>query len=84
MQTGFCAMNFVEVMELMRTVAILKAKAPKKALKFSIYDNQRDGYVICTKASEVNAEHLSFLKEIVEPRRLEIRNSEGYLVIHSR
>jgi hypothetical protein len=51
MQTGFCAMNFVEVMELMRTVSVLKAKAPKKALKFSINDNQSEDYVVCTKAS---------------------------------
>jgi hypothetical protein len=77
-------MNFVEVMELMRTISILKAKTPKKTLKFSIYDNQCDGYVVCAKASDVNEEHLSFLKKIIEPRKLEIRNSEGYLVIHSR
>ena len=77
-------MNFVEVMELMRTVSVLKAKAPKKALKFSIYDNQSEGYVVCTKASEINTENLSFLKKIIEPRKLEIKNSEGYLIIHSQ
>ena len=77
-------MNFVEVMELMRTVSTFKADFPKKALKFSIYDNQSEGYVICTKASEVDAENLSFLEEIVEMLKLGIRELEGYLVIHSR
>jgi hypothetical protein len=77
-------MNFIEVMELMRAVSTFEAKAPQKDLKFSIYDNQSEGYVIYVKASSVDAEHLSFLKEIVETRKLGIRNLEGYLIIHSR
>jgi len=76
-------MNFVEVMELMRAVTLFKGKPPTKALKFCVYDNQKEGYVVYTKASEVNAEHLCLLKEIAEQRKLEIRNTEGYLVIHS-
>ena len=77
-------MNFVEVMELLRAVSAFHVKAPEERPKFHVYDNQNEGYVICTKASSVNKECLSFLKDIAEKRELGIREFEGFLIIHTR
>ncbi len=77
-------MNFAEVMELLRTVSAFQVKASEESPKFRIYDNQNEGYVVYIKASSINTECLNFLKEIIETRKLGIRESEGFLIIHTR
>jgi hypothetical protein len=76
------AVNFNEAIELLEVVSDFHFKASEKKPDFCIYDNQNEGYVLCVKALLINAEYRNYLKEIVESRKLGIRESEGYLIIY--
>jgi len=77
----FC-LNFADVMELQNAATSFHSETPKEVPKFSIYDSQKEGYVLCIKASSVSPEYLNFLKNLVTSRKLGIRESEGYIIIY--
>ena len=69
-------------MKLQSAAASFHSETPKEAQKFSIYDSQKEGYVLCIKTSSVSPEYLNFLKNLVTSRKLGIRESEGYIIIY--
>jgi hypothetical protein len=75
-------MNFIEAMEILRAVSALQAKSSEKPPKFRIYDNQNEGYVILAKAHLINAEYRNQIETIADSCNLNIRESEGYLIIY--
>jgi hypothetical protein len=75
-------LNFADVMELQSAAVLFHGETPNEAPKFSIVDSQKEGYVLCIKASSVSPEHLNFLKNLVTSRKLGIKESEGYIIIY--
>jgi len=75
-------LNFSEAIRLLEVVSDFPFKPSEKKLGFSIYDNQNQGYTLRVKASLVNSEYLKYVKEIVESRKLGMRESDGYLTIY--
>ena len=76
------ALNLSEAVDLLAAVSDFNFKQSEKRPDFYIYDNQNQGYTLWVKAQLVNPEYLSYVKKIVKSRKLAIRESEGYLVIH--
>jgi hypothetical protein len=78
-------MNFVEVIDLMRTITAFQAKSLNYRPKLSVWDTQtRDnGYVLCMRKDLVNNEYLAFLTHIAETRRLAISHIENILIVFS-
>lgn len=76
------ALNFKEAIELLEVVSDFQCKASEKKPNFCIYDNQNEGYNLSIKANLINAEYRNYIEEMVESRKLGIRESEGYLVIY--
>jgi hypothetical protein len=77
-------MNFVEAMELLRALSAFSPKSLRVRPKFTFYDAEKEGYVVCVKEDSVLSDYFSYLKEIVKTRDLRIRKQEGYLFIHSQ
>ena len=75
-------MNFIEVMEILRAVSAIQTKSPEKLPKLRIYDNQREGYILLVKAQLINAEYRNHIETIADSCNLNIRESEGYLIIY--
>jgi len=75
-------LNFSKAIELLEAVTDFHFESSEEKPNFSIYDNQNQGYTLRVKASLVNAEYLKYVKEIVESRKLGMRESEGYLTIY--
>jgi hypothetical protein len=69
-------------MELQNAVVAFRCGTLEKTPKFCIYDTQKEGYVLYIKTSSVNTKCLDFLKNLVNSRRLGIRESEDYLIIY--
>ena len=69
-------------MELHDVASSFNCENSEGKTKVSIYDTQKEGYVLCIKASSVNPEYLEFLKNIANSRKLGIRESEGYIIIY--
>jgi len=69
-------------MKLQSDATSFHGETPKEAPKFSIIDSQKEGYVLCIKASSVSPEYLNFLKNLVTSRKLGIKESEGYIIIY--
>jgi hypothetical protein len=74
-------LNFIEAIELLDSISDFNFKGFKKKPSFSIYDKQKDGFVLCVKANLVNEEYRNFLQGIVESRNLRMRELDGYLII---
>jgi hypothetical protein len=49
--------------------------------KFHIYDQEKRGHTIWIKADLVREEYLNFLEKIIKSRELQMRESNGYLVL---
>ena len=77
-------MNLKEAIDLLDAVSNFEFKGSEKRPNISIYDKEKDGFVLCVKADLVNEKYLDYLKRIVESRKLGIRESEGYLTIYGR
>ena len=75
-------MNFIEVMEILRAVSAPQTKSSEELPKFRIYDNQREGYIRLVKANLINAEYRNHIETIADSCNLNIRESEGYLIIY--
>lgn len=76
------AMNFVEAMELLRTLKFY-SKTALNYPKLVFFDAEKEGYMIYLNEDSVQSDNLSRLKEIVETRNLCVRKNNGYLVIRS-
>lgn len=76
------AMNFVEAMELLRTLKFY-SKTALNYPKLVFFDAEKEGYMIYLDEDSVRSDNLSRLKEIVETRNLCVRKNNGYLVIRS-
>jgi len=74
--------NLVEAVELLDAISDFNFKDSEKIPNISIYDKEKEGFVLCVKASLVDEEYRDFLKGIVESRKLGMRQSEGYLMIY--
>ena len=74
-------LNLIEAIELLDSISDFEFRGFKKRPSFSIYDREKDGFVLCVKANLLNAEYRSFLGEIVKSRKLRIRELDGYLII---
>ena len=75
-------MNLVEAVELLDAISDFNFKDSEKIPNISIYDKEKEGFVLCVKANMVDEEYRDFLKGIVESRKLGMRQSEGYLMIY--
>jgi len=67
-------------MKLQSDATSFHGETPKEAPKFSIIDSQKEGYVLCIKASSVSPEHLDCVKNLVTSPKLGIKESEGYII----
>jgi hypothetical protein len=74
-------LNLKEAIEVLDSISDFDFKEFKKKPSFSIYDKQKDGFVLCVKANLVNEEYRNFLQGIVEPRNLRMCELDGYLII---
>jgi hypothetical protein len=74
--------NFSEAIELLEAVSDFHFKSSEEPPDFCIYDNQNQGYSLRVKAKSVSEEYRYYLNDIVESRKLRIRESDGYIVIH--
>jgi hypothetical protein len=74
--------NLKEAIELLDAVSDFRFGASEKQPTFTIYDNQKEGFVLLLKAALVNEKYRNYLKGIVKLRKLRIRESEGYLIIY--
>jgi hypothetical protein len=74
--------NLSEAIELLELVTDFNFENPDKRPSFSLYDNQKDGFVICVNAELISEDYRRYLKYIVESRNLRLRESDGYLMIH--
>ena len=74
--------NLVEAVELLDAISDFNFKDSEKIPNISIYDKEKEGFVLCVKANMVDEEYRDFLKGIVESRKLGMRQSEGYLMIY--
>jgi len=72
-----------EAIELLEVVSDFNFKSSEKRPNFGIYDNQKEGFVLCIKAGLVNEEYRGYLEGIVESRNLRLSESKGYLIIRS-
>ena len=77
------SVNLSEATELLDAVSDFHFNALKKKPDFSIYDNQKEGYTLWIKTNLVSEEYRKYLEEIVKSYKLGIRESNGYLIIHS-
>jgi hypothetical protein len=77
-------MNFVELMELQRTVTACFPKLAKKQPKLQIYDTQNEGYALYIKHDSLDKKHLKSLNRIVKTRNLEMTEANDYIVITRR
>ncbi len=75
-------MNFTEAIELLDAASAFDFKGSEKKPNICIYDKEKYGFELYIKADLVNAEYREYLKGIVKSRKLKIRESEGYLIIH--
>jgi hypothetical protein len=75
-------MNLSEAIDFLDAVSDFHFKESEKKPDFLIYDNQKEGFVLCVKASLVGEKYRCFLGEIVKSRKLGMRESKGYLIIH--
>jgi hypothetical protein len=75
-------MNLNEAIDLLDVASDFNFESSEKKPNISIYDNQNEGFVLFVKANLVNEKYRDYLKEIVESRRLGMRESEGYLIIY--
>jgi hypothetical protein len=74
-------LNLIEAIELLDSISDFNFVRFKKKPSFSIYDKEKEGFVLCVKANLVNAEYRNFLGEIVKSRKLRMRELDGYLTI---
>ena len=75
-------MNLDEAIDLLDDISDFNFEASEKP-NISVYDNQKDGFVLCVKANLVGEEYYEYLKRIIRLRNLRMRKSKGYLMIHS-
>jgi hypothetical protein len=75
--------NLDEAIDLLDDISDFNFKASEKP-NISVYDNQKDGFVLCVKANLVDEEFRDHIAGIAESRKLGIRELEGYLIIHDR
>ena len=75
-------LNLNEAIDLLDAISNFNFKDVEKIPNFSIWDKQKDGYVLCVKANSVTEEYRDYLKGIVESRKLRMRELDGYLMIH--
>jgi hypothetical protein len=76
--------NLVEAVELLEVVSDFQFKASEEKPDFYIYDNQKEGHALWVKSALISEAYRNYLKEIAESRKLEIRESEGYLIIQGQ
>jgi O-phosphoseryl-tRNA(Cys) synthetase len=76
------AVNFNEAIDLLEAVSDFQFEPSEEKPEFSVMDNQNQGYTLHVKAQLVNEKYRKYLVEIVESRKLRIRESEGYLIIY--
>jgi hypothetical protein len=74
--------NFNEAIELLEAVSDFQFKPSEKKPDFCLFDNQNQGYNLQVKADLINEKYRTYLDEIVESRKLRIRESGGYLTIY--
>jgi len=74
--------NFAEAIELLEAVSAFHFEPSEKEPDFCLYDNENQGYSLCVKADLINEKYRAYLSEIVEARKLRIRESDGRLIIY--
>jgi hypothetical protein len=75
-------LNLNEAIELLNTVSDFDFEDSKNSPKISIFCNKNNDCKVCIYASLVGAGYRNYLEGIVKLHRLNIRESDGYLVIH--
>lgn len=59
-----CPLSLIEATKLLNAVSDFHFESSEKTPKLSIYDKQKEGFVICMKTKLVNEEYHSYLEEI--------------------
>jgi hypothetical protein len=76
-------MDIFEAVKLLGVVSDFSFKDAGEVPRFSIFDGEKEGFVVCVKANLVGEEYYEYLKRIIRLRNLRMRKSKGYLMIHS-
>lgn len=74
-------LNLNAAIELLDSFSDFNFSGWHKKPSFSIYDNQKEGFVLYVKANLVNEEYRDYLKGIVKARKLRMCELDGYLMI---
>ena len=81
-----CCMNLDKAVELLRIVSAIpvkkSAKNPEIRIVHAVGEVMAKGYTLCIEKNSAEAEYRSHLNEIVESKKLAIRESERYLIIY--
>jgi len=75
-------LNLNEAVALLETVSDFRFSPPEKKPDFGIFENLNEEYALLAKTRLITEDYRNYLKEIAKSRELEIRESEGYIVIY--
>ena len=76
-------MNLDEAVELLRAVSAIPIKDSQKQPEIHIIHSIGEGYTLHLKENLLKAEYRNHLNEIIRACKLEIRESNNYIVIYS-
>jgi hypothetical protein len=76
-------LNLNKAIELLDAVSAFNFGASNNRPSVSIFCNKKDKCMLCIKASLVGEGYRQYLEDIAESQKLNIRESEGYLMIHN-
>jgi hypothetical protein len=74
--------NLDKAVELLKAVSAIPIRESTKHPEFRIFHNIGKGYTLRIKRASLNAGYRKHLNEIVESRKLAIRESNPYLEIY--
>jgi hypothetical protein len=75
-----CILNLYEAIDLLGVISNFHF-GTSETPKFYIYDQENRGHTLWTKTDLVSEENLNFLKKIIKSRKLQMRETNGYLVL---
>jgi hypothetical protein len=80
---GSVAINFAEMIVLLRELSAFRAKSSKETPIVHVYDNQSAGYTLWTEANADDTNYACFITDLAEKRGLKVREFKNYLIIYS-
>lgn len=75
-------MKFNEAIQLLKEVSDYSSSREDRKLRFLIYEDFNDHFILYAKAHSISQEYHDYLGDIIRKHNLQVRNSDGYLVIY--